>query len=858
VRHAWIALLALMAGTRGSVAAQEVTPRRELDVATLRVLVVDQQSHEPVAGAELFCMTLEKRAAELERRWGTLAQGFDPVEYDDVIRGVGIRVTSGSDGVAELPRMAGTLRLVASDATRWAALEVAAAERGPVTLELAAQETLDVFVVDAKGKGVAGIPVAAGWRPAPPAELATKLLAEAGKVAGLLPDSIDDAWPAGFDGVVTTRGTDGRARFPHASDWFTAENGTTRVVVLAFPVAERVELRFGADAKTKRHELVLPPLGRVVLKFPGVERGVAQLRRRTAGRFGSEPFWRDYEPARAAIVDGEADFRFVGVGVPLQYRATWPGLAVPIEGTLEGPRREEDLVDFEADGELSIPRLCGRLLDEEGGVIARHEMDFWIGLSKRGSGSSSGAAITTTAEGRFECNLVGAPPKETRRTLTIKEPYWHEPQRFDGAAAMFDVTAPLAPGRHELGDVVLWRPGSLRHVRQLDDDALERLYFAAKEGCGFSGDPAHDADSCLAVMAERSGPRWIEFFEKQLEPPPESDRQATASFKFESNITLLTALRRAQRKRDPCTIEVAAGPVVESVFPDAPIVGYTLRNVDELRVTLRLTSYELGKRGMNRYCRIEARDEEGREVRRFSSSSFNGGGMGSSRTIEPEGSAESSIDLRYFLERPRAGEYRARLHHHHGHGGSYAWSKGPLDGWIVTSSPEFTLRVLPRVIRLNASERARLRALFDSLDPHATRPLVCEPWHPDPVFQDGPRSPADELFGAGWTSVPVLLDVLDERDSTPEAKAWALALLASITPLRLDARGDQDQVRNDASDALGRHHDYMYWPTLQNPDHRGGDPWSSEIQGPEVPDSAAQAKLIAAWHDVRTSLAISE
>jgi hypothetical protein len=125
-------------------------------------------------------------------------------------------------------------------------------------------------------------------------------------------------------------------------------------------------------------------------------------------------------------------------------------------------------------------------------------------------------------------------------------------------------------------------------------------------------------------------------------------------------------------------------------------------------------------------------------------------------------------------------------------------------------------------------------------------------WKAGDAYEGDAASPEDELFRAGWTSVPMLLDVLEDAHATPRGRAWALALLLDVTGLF----GDEHK---ESSDALGRHRTVFDWPTVQErPWQRRGRDSLTRVDGPEHPDVAQQAELIRGWLTIRGSLAIRE
>ncbi|HET6165138.1 MAG TPA: hypothetical protein VFG37_15820 [Planctomycetota bacterium] len=815
---------------------RQVEPTREsLPRATVSVHVVDETGATPVSGARVTCVAIEAVREEAARRWGDFEEWFDPVELEEVSQRLGTTRTTDADGNASLERPEGELRVTARVADRVGKLDVAAAD-GAATLRLARERTFDVAVdvVDSHGKPVEGVPVVLAGR------------CELGR-------TMDDAWPAGFEGVATSRAGDGRVLFRGDDAWFEPGRSGIRVLTFAFPVTPRVELPLDRASIGSRRELVLPPIGRVVLSFPGVERGVAQLRNDAKDEHDSRPFWRDYEPARAAIVDGKATFPIVGVGTKLQFRATWKGLSAPEEGLLVGPRHDGDTVEFEAPGAAATPSFVARILGEDGRPLAGTELYVSVHRFTENGSESESFSLTTDADGHARFTVTEKETSVDERTvLEIGVSGEDRSGAVPSQAITFEVSPLLTPGIHALGDLALHVPGSRKHLRTLSDEKLEQLFVDAREGRPFTSDAAHDADACLCEIVERGGKRWEKFLGELL---ASSTKQENERFDESdgtiSDLRTLIALRRIQRKPEPIALEVEGAPRIETVFPEEPLIRYLVKNVDEDGATLALLTYELPKSGMNEYCHVEARTEPG-DVVPHHEQGLVGGGPGFQVNIPPKEARRSSVALEYFLHLPAAGDYRARLFH--GFGNSrFAYVEDPHANWICAKSDEFTIRVLPRPIDLPRRERARLRERFDAID--LEQPVVVDwrgRWKAGDAYEGDAASPEDELFRAGWTSVPVLLDVLEDAHATPRARAWALALLLDVTGLF----GGEHQ---EHSDALGRHRTVFDWPTVQErPWQRRDRDSLTRVDGPEQPDVAQQAELIRSWLTIRGSLAIRE
>jgi len=811
----------------------QAEPTREaLPRASISIHVIDDATGVPVAGASVTMVPVAMLDAECARRWGSLQCWFDRYELDEVTLQSGTTKRSGENGEVEFERPTGGVRLIATTPDRFAAIRVADAEPAVATLRMHADVCVDFHVVDEHGEPVGGIPVAIGWG---------------------MDEPIDTAWPASFDGAVVSRASDGVAHFPHAGEWLAPEAESSELAVLAFPVANRVEVRFGSAAANVRRELVVPPLGRVVLSFPGVGRGVAQLRNDAVRERGGRPFWRDFEPARAAIVDGKATFPFVGVGTKLQYRATWEGLSAPEEGLFVGPQRAGDTIEFEAPGADATPHFVARFLDEDGRPLGGAELYVGVQRITEDGSESEGFHLTADAEGRTRFTLT---PRETAEDarLVLEIGVSDDGSTASGrpAAVSLELPQPLTPGVHDLGDLPLHVPGSRKHLRTISDEKLEHLFLDARAGHPFTSDAVHDADTCLFEIVERGGKHWEKLLERLIAASTKRENESFHEDDGEiSDLRTLIALRRMQRKPEPIALEVEGAPRIEAVFPDDPLIRYLVKNVDEDGATLALMTYELPKSGMNEYCHVEVRTGRG-DVVPHHEQWFIGGGVGFRVTIPPTEARSSSVALEYFLQLPAAGDYRARLFH--GFGNScFASVSNPNANWICAKSDEFTIRVLPRPIDLPVRERARLRERFDAID--FEQPVVVDwrgRWKADDEYEGDVASPEDELYRAGWRSVPVLLDVLEDAHASPRARAWALALLVDITGLF----GDEHEER---SDALGRHRTAYDWPTVHRERwQRSEEDSLARVDGPPQPDVALQAPLIRSWLAIRGSLAIRE
>ncbi|MSR46976.1 MAG: carboxypeptidase regulatory-like domain-containing protein [Planctomycetes bacterium] len=253
----------------------------------------------------------------------------------------------------------------------------------------------------------------------------------------------------------------------------------TCAVRLALPSLDPTEVRFDPrKPPTAPLKLACPECGSVRIEVPGIGNGTVRVRAFDASDTGGG-IWNDSAPNRFKIVDGVALVPWVPLGIELAYEAKWEGQAVPLTGHFFGPRRIGEEMRFAPPTLASFPLLRGRLLDDEGRPIAEKKVDVNVCVATKGSASSSGTSVTTDAGGRFELPLVDEVPKGGRREITFSVEVAAAavaPAAVPAAAsavvkadALVELAKPLPAGPHDVGDVILVEPGSLRWLARLSD-----------------------------------------------------------------------------------------------------------------------------------------------------------------------------------------------------------------------------------------------------------------------------------------------------------------------------------------------------------------------------------------------------
>ena len=505
-------------------------------------------------------------------------------------------------------------------------------------------------------------------------------------------------------------------------------------------------------------------MGSLAVDCPQIAMGQVRIRRAEARRPGSG-LWFSTDPLRAAIADGKALFPWVGVGVEIEYEVRGAAGGQELRGTLSGPTRAGERVVFTCPTDEGFPLLMGRVVDEERRPVAGQELSLTI-THHNGGSSSRGYPLATDAEGRFRFLLreTDAHPG-VHRTVYVSGP--------QGASLKIEPASELAAGDCDLGDVQLVAPGSDRWLRGKDDAALEAEYRRAVAGAARYGSNGRLVETCLTEMVRRGGSRWQEFLAAEL-----AQARAVAADDDVEDLELLTALRRAQGRGDPLALELVDGASeLECTFPWAPTVHLTLRNVDVERQTFHLTFGGDYRSGRFARCRVEARDAHGSLIEPLPSPGFMGGGMLTRAPLPPGQAEDFMLPLGLYIQWPSPGEYQVRVQYHDQQSID---EERDVSGWILTTSPVFTVRVAPLRVEARRAELDALAAQVAALDVSQPVLLVSGHWSADMSFQGEPATPQDHLFRAGWKSLPVLLDALENKGLEPTRRAWVLGMLWNI------------------------------------------------------------------------------
>ncbi|MCC6409001.1 MAG: hypothetical protein IT453_17705 [Planctomycetes bacterium] len=202
------------------------------------------------------------------------------------------------------------------------------------------------------------------------------------------------------------------------------------------------------------------------------------------------------------------------------------------------------------------------------------------------------------------------------------------------------------------------------------------------------------------------------------------------------------------------------------------------------------------------------------------------------------------MPLGQYVAWPHAGDYRVKLLYHDE---TDIADDASVAGRILSSSPEFTVRVLPRKLEVTKAELARLRQCIGELDVDAAVTLVSGHWHEELRFEREPATAEDHLFRGGWTSVVVLLDALRDQGLEPKRRAVVLGMLWNIVGLH-------NPTSSVHAGALGAYRWLATWPGAIQPARRSMAEFGD--QRGEL-DLAAQRKLSELWLALRDGIELS-
>lgn len=379
-------------------------------------------------------------------------------------------------------------------------------------------------------------------------------------------------------------------------------------------------------------------------------------------------------------------------------------------------------------------------------------------------------------------------------------------------------------------------------VTKLTDAALEEHFLFERRSDHKLSDWPPFYEDCLNEMARRGGDRWAAVLQTELE---QVRREVTVTNGHKSpadDLEVLTALRRAQGKRDPLKVAVQweGTPLFE--FPELPVFALRLENDDEEGESFGFTIGGDYRSGRLARWTVEITDAAGEDVRRPVDWPWGVGGGIFNRAVlaagaswgaepfrhtgDPEEPRPLLLPMREYALPTRPGSLVARVVYHDRRDLTYVTEPQPF---VYHRSAPLPFEWAAREVTLTAAEVHELRELIEDL--YAERVyLLSTPWSPARAPEEG-ETAAELLYNRGYDSLPLLLESLVADERTPEQRARLFAMLFSLTGLHdpRGARGSLGECRYTGRRMTGG-------------GEMGGGTWRDQGPDPEI-----QAPLVERW-----------
>ena len=771
---------------------------------SIRVQVVNGVNQQPAAGARVSWVGQEE-ALSLWRSTPLPVQASDWHEFH---RRLGREGVTDAQGWVTLAVDAKVTHLQASLGEMFG-VQVVPEGQETVHLELEPDRSAAVRVVDGQGSPRQGVDVGARM-----------VFDVGGRDTSSMPSMF--RWWDRTD-------EHGIARIEHVQ----LAGETPLEFVFGFPESQGAGARFEPLAPPSDPlELVLPDTGRITIELPSEEDAWARL------RLASDRFRGNRRPGVHLAEEGEVVFEHVGLGLDLDVEAGWKGLDTPQTmriPALVAPAQEVS-VSFRS---KSLSSISGRLLDWRGEPVRSTELTASLNIIGAGTSSSRGSRLRTDADGHF---TLGLPSRRDERGESLLHLVLCDRDRSarsnpcEGAESVYlTLDEYIEQGTSEVGDVHLALPAwrRLRMAPPISDEELEQLFWrvVANDGMYREGSIFASYDACLTEMARRGGERWVQFLEHAIELHGQGGERGSSAFRYLGDLELWTALRRAQDRPDPMLLELHTATPIETAFPTLPTIelALVLADAEEARPTVtRGGDYRSGRFVR---CRVEARQGDRlAPLRRWNVGM--GGGMSSSRALEPGERIGLQVALGDFIALDAPGDHEVRVHYHDSDGIA---DTPDVEGRVLTSTEPFVMRWTP--LRLSRADvdaaTVRVSIALESIDENEPVVITTRPFTPPRIYSRAKPVGEEKILAEGWSALPRLLAALDE-DLTPRRRAWVFGLLYDLTGV-LDPREAQ---------VLGRYVEVAGFFDSEH-DFPGSGGFDREAGGPI--DASAQQEWVARW-----------
>lgn len=518
---------------------------------SVSIRVVDAATGAAVQGADVRAVVVE----HVEKRRGerTAIQELDL--WDAERETTKLRAVSDAEGRATIEL--GTVDdpqtfvlLSATSGALWAGHVVSFEWAKDVKLRLEPDLALEVQVLDATGQPAAGVPVSYTEEPAEePRVPTTRQIA------------------------VVTSDARGIARFPHAQDVLRSVPNWKSLLSAVIPTVEPARIDFDPTQRPlPRLELRLPPCGSVRIKFESDFAGRVRLRRAKSVTHSVGYFWTPFETWRVAVRNGVALFSYVEPGLALEYKVEPPKHPESPEVRFLGPSAVGEARELTYGKRLPSRGLLVQLVDKRRVPLREREIHLVVQSHFR-NGIGGRSVVSpfrrhTDADGRIVFRISS----EAAKTVDLRF-------KADGVGEWLGLVPELATGDDiDLGVLVLAPVGDPEFLASLDDAALEAEFFRIDAFARATYKGRVPVEMLVLDMARRGGERWITFLRSRFDEIRSGKYRP--GWDAIDELTWLIALRRAQRRPDPCRLELHPEDIARAAFELPTHVRVALRNVD--------------------------------------------------------------------------------------------------------------------------------------------------------------------------------------------------------------------------------------------------------------------------------------
>jgi hypothetical protein len=308
------------------------------------------------------------------------------------------------------------------------------------------------------------------------------------------------------------------------------------------------------------------------------------------------------------------------------------------------------------------------------------------------------------------------------------------------------------------------------------DAQLEKLWTDHLHHFIFTA--SRNRELMLTEMVRRGGAMWKVFLEGQLaqrEADLKNDDLRGLWRQLDSELPLVVALRRLERKPDPLAVELSEASY-ESTFPELPMVVASLVNVDTQAFTIQVGGdYRSGR--LARW-RFEVKDAGGKLMPQCDWFGMMGGGLSTARVLKPNEQMKYELPAANYITPLPPGEYTLRVQFHNRE--SIA-DLSDISGLVLVSSKEVRLKVIPGVLRNGAAKRKQAEAWIAKLPEAGSTKIVGGTYGKWAYEFVPPDSAQGRLLAMGLDALPSLIDAAGDRATSEGRRAAILGILYSAT-----------------------------------------------------------------------------